>query len=161
MDDAALVNSLIELPHREYSIASVPHENTLDLLVRQVNVAPGRYHLDLGLGSGWLSVHAGVQQPIRLRIRTNKNFHSPDNNCPLILIGNDSGIAGLRSHLANPARADTRNWLLFGERSAATDNFFNADLQCWHNMGLLTRIDRVFSRDAKPGEQRRYCRDVY
>ncbi len=155
MDDAALVNSLTELPHREYSIASVPNENTLDLLVRQVSVAPLQY----GLGSGWLSVHANEQQPIRLRIRTNKNFHSPENNCPLILIGNGTGIAGLRAHLANPARAHTRNWLLFGERSAAADNFFNTDLQHWHKAGVLARIDRVFSRDAKPGEPR-YVQDL-
>lgn len=147
LDDDALLNALAELPHREYSIASVPSENSLDLLVRQVAISPGHY----GLGSGWLTLHAPLHQPIALRIRTNAHFHSPDNGLPLILIGNGTGIAGLRSHLANPARAGTRNWLLFGERSALSDSFFNADILRWQQTGLLTRVDRIFSRDAPPG----------
>lgn len=155
LNDEALLTSLADLPHREYSIASVPTENSLDLLVRQVRIAADQY----GLGSGWLSVHAQLQQPIRLRIRTNAHFHSPANNCPLILIGNGTGIAGLRSHLANPVRLGCRNWLLFGERTAATDSFFGADIQRWQLTGLLTRVDRVFSRDAHAGAPR-YVQDL-
>lgn len=160
LNDDELVGTLADLPHREYSIASVPAENSLDLLVRQVNIAPDRY----GLGSGWLSVHAQLQQPIRLRIRPNTHFHSPANNAPLILIGNGTGIAGLRSHLANRAcqmpSMNTRNWLLFGERTAAADNFFADDLQQWQTSGLLTRVNQVFSRDAQIGEPRRYVQDL-
>lgn len=155
MDDETIIAALEELPHREYSIASVPSENSLDLLVRQVNVGPGSF----GLGSGWLSVHARLHQPLRLRIRRNERFHSPANNCPLILIGNGTGIAGLRAHLANPARAGTRNWLFFGERTAAADNFFSADLQHWQDTGLLTRLDQIFSRDA-PDNSARYVQDL-
>lgn len=159
VDDEVLLKSLADLPHREYSIASVPAEHSLDLLVRQVNIAPGQY----GLGSGWLSVYAQLQQSIRLRIRTNSHFHAPANDCPLILIGNGTGIAGLRSHLARREslmpNLSTRNWLLFGERTAAADNFFVADMQRWQASGLLTRIDRVFSRDAQPGEPR-YVQDL-
>lgn len=155
LDDDALLASLNELPHREYSIASVPAENSLDLLVRQVKIAPEQF----GLGSGWLSVHAQLHQPIRLRIRTNSHFHSPANNCPLILIGNGTGIAGLRSHLANPVRAGTSNWLLFGERTAAADSFFNSDILHWQKTGLLTRVDRIFSRDAQPGSAH-YVQDL-
>lgn len=155
LDDETLLKSLPDLPHREYSIASVPAENSLDLLVRQVNIAPGHY----GLGSGWLSVHAQLQQPIRLRIRPNTHFHSPTTNCPLILIGNGTGIAGLRAHLANPLRAGTRNWLLFGERTAAADSFFNSDLVHWQKTGVLVRLDQVFSRDAQPGAAR-YVQDL-
>lgn len=155
LDDSALVQALADLPHREYSIASVPAENSLDLLVRQVNLGSDHY----GLGSGWLSVYAQLHQPIRLRIRTNAHFHSPDSTCPLILIGNGTGIAGLRAHLANPARIGTRNWLLFGERTATADNFFAADIHHWQSTGLLTRVDRIFSRDAQPGEPR-YVQDL-
>jgi sulfite reductase (NADPH) flavoprotein alpha-component len=143
-DDAGFVSSLADLPQREYSIASDPTEGSIDLLVRQVNHGIDQY----GLGSGWLTVHAAIAQPVRLRIRANVHFHSPDNQCPLILIGNGTGIAGLRAHLANPARTNTRNWLFFGERTAAADNFFDADLQRWKTTGRLTRMDRVFSRDA-------------
>ncbi len=157
--DEELVGSLKDLPHREYSIASVPNENSLDLLVRQVKIASDHY----GLGSGWLSLHAQLQQPIRLRVRANAHFHSPANNCPLILIGNGTGIAGLRSHLASRAcqmpDLQTRNWLLFGERTKAADNFFAEDIQQWQTSGVLTRVERVFSRDALPGEPR-YVQDL-
>lgn len=159
MDDEVLLDALADLPHREYSIASVPAERTLDLLVRQVSIASDQVGVDLGLGSGWLSVHAHLHQPIRLRVRTNTHFHSPATHCPLILIGNGTGIAGLRSHLANPARAGTRNWLLFGERTATADNFFNSDILHWQRAGVLTRLDRVFSRDAQPGAAR-YVQDL-
>lgn len=155
LDDATFVSSLVDLPHREYSIASIPSEGSLDLLVRQVNTGEDQY----GLGSGWLTVYAALAQPVRLRIRANAHFHSPDNQYPLILIGNGTGIAGLRSHLANPARTNTHNWLFFGERTAAADKFFNDDLQRWQASGLLARVDRVFSRDAAIGAPR-YVQDL-
>lgn len=155
LDDQAIIDALDDLPHREYSIASVPAENSLDLLVRQVSLGAETF----GLGSGWLSVHAQLRGPIRLRIRRNERFHSPANNCPLILIGNGTGIAGLRAHLANPARMGTRNWLIFGERRASADNFFSADIQQWQKSGHLSRVDRVFSRDAAANAPR-YVQDL-
>lgn len=144
-----------ELPHREYSIASVPSEGSLDLLVRQVRDENG----ELGLGSGWLTEQAALNNPIHLRIRTNPHFHSPPVQQPLILIGNGTGIASLRSHLANPARATGKHWLLFGERSQFADDFFSSDIQRWQQTGLLTRVDKVFSRDASHG-QPRYVQDL-
>jgi len=153
--DAELIAALPELPHREYSIASVPTEGSLDLLVRQVQINEHQF----GIGSGWLTAHAELNSAIRLRIRTNAHFHSPAATRPLILIGNGTGIAGLRSHLANPARANTKHWLLFGERTAQADSFFHADLQRWQQAGLLTRLDTVFSRDATPGAPR-YVQDL-
>ena len=71
---------------------------------------------------------------------------------PLILIGNGTGIAGLRSHLANPARATGKHWLFFGERTQFADDFFAADIQQWQKIGLLNRVDKVFSRDAQAGQ---------
>ena len=133
-----------DLPHREYSIASVPSGGTLDLLVRQVRDGNGQ----LGLGSGWLTEQAPLNSAIQLRIRSNPHFHSPDASRPLILIGNGTGIAGLRAHIANPARCNAKHWLFFGERSATADQFFHADIQRWQHTGLLTRVDKVFSRDA-------------
>jgi sulfite reductase (NADPH) flavoprotein alpha-component len=155
LDAQALIDQLSELPHREYSIASVPMENTLDLLVRQVRDE----HHQLGLGSGWLTVHALLYSPIRLRVRSNPHFHSPSLDTPLILIGNGTGMAGLRAHLAWRAQSSTRNWLLFGERTAANDYFFEDDLNKWQSQGVLTRLDLVFSRDAVEG-QPRYVQDL-
>ena len=154
-DDKTLLEALTELPQREYSIASVPSEGSLDLLVRQVRDS----HDQLGLGSGWLTQYAGVNQPIRLRIRTSPHFHAPEKPCPLILIGNGTGIAGLRAHIANPARANTRQWLFFGERSEFADDFFSADIHHWLQTGRLARADKIFSRDAQPNAPR-YVQDL-
>ncbi len=137
-----------DFPHREYSIASVPAEGSLDLLVRQVRAPNG----ELGLGSGWLTAQAELNGIIHLRVRSNPHFHSPPVQVPLILIGNGTGIAGLRSHLANPARARARHWLFFGERSQFADDFFSADIQHWQSIGLLNHVDKVFSRDAQSGQ---------
>jgi sulfite reductase (NADPH) flavoprotein alpha-component len=93
-----------------------------------------------------------------LRLRAHKRFRLDDNaERPLILIGNGSGMAGLRGHLK--ARAQTgqrRNWLLFGERQAAHDYHYRAELDGWQSDGTLERLDMVFSRDQ--GE-RRYVQD--
>lgn len=144
-----------DLPHREYSIASVPSEGTLDLLVRQVRDDNGQ----LGLGSGWLTEQAPLNSAIHLRIRSNPHFHSPPAHQALILIGNGTGIAGLRAHIANPARLNAKHWLFFGERSAVADQFFHADIQRWQHTGLLARVDKVFSRDAAPNMPR-YVQDL-
>jgi sulfite reductase (NADPH) flavoprotein alpha-component len=155
MDDEAVIASLAELAHREYSIASVPEEGSLDLLVRQVQLP----HEQLGIGSGWLTAHAPLNSVIRLRVRSNPHFHSPPAQHPLILIGNGTGIAGLRSHLANPARAAGKHWLFFGERNECADDFFSADINRWQQTGLLTRVNKVFSRDAAPTGAR-YVQDL-
>lgn len=133
------------LPHREYSIASLPEDGTLDLVVRRVTGPGGR----LGLGSGWLTRHVAVGGAVRLRLRRNAGFHPPPDDRPLILIGNGTGIAGLRAHLKARARAGHgRNWLLFGERTAAHDSLFADESAKWQAAGLLTRLDLAFSRDG-------------
>lgn len=133
------------LPHREYSIASLPGDGTLDLVVRRVAGPDGR----LGLGSGWLTRHAALGGPVRLRLRRNAGFHPPPDDRPLILIGNGTGIAGLRAHLkARAAAGWGRNWLLFGERTAAHDSLFADELSDWQAAGVLERLDLAFSRDG-------------
>ncbi len=68
----------------------------------------------LGIASGWLTEQAEIGSEIPLRIRTNNNFHSPEDAAPIILIGNGTGIAGLRSHLkAREAVPGGKNWLIF------------------------------------------------
>ncbi|MGA6537592.1 sulfite reductase subunit alpha [Stenotrophomonas sp. NPDC101269] len=152
-EDAALVASLTPLPHREYSIASMPVEGKVMLLLRRQLRPDGTP----GLGSGWLCDHADLGGRIDLRFRSNPNFHAPAHDAPLILIGNGTGIAGLRAHLR--ARIDAgarRNWLLFGERTQAHDFFFGDELIAWHQAGGIQRLDTVFSRD---GGEHRYVQD--
>jgi sulfite reductase (NADPH) flavoprotein alpha-component len=139
-----VVAELTPLPHREYSIASHPDDASLDLVVRRMHRADGRP----GLGSGWLCTHAAVGSGIALRIRSNAQFHLPDQDVPLILIGNGTGIAGLRAHLKTRARrGHRRNWLLFGERQRAHDFLFAQEIEGWQQAGLLERVDLAFSRD--------------
>lgn len=141
---AALVDRLKPLPHREYSIASIPAEGTLQLLVRLHANQQGEF----GLGSGWLCRHTQVCDEVALRIRSNPGFHPPATETPLILIGNGTGIAGLRSHLRARIEAGARrNWLLFGERNAACDLHYRVELQTWQQQGWIERVDAVFSRD--------------
>ena len=132
------------LPHREYSIASLPQDGTLDLLVRRMAQADGRP----GIGSGWLTLHAEEGQEIALRVRSNSGFHAPPDAAPLILIGNGTGLAGLRAHLrARAAAGHRRNWLVFGERSRAADFFHRDEIEDWQAQGVLERLDLAFSRD--------------
>ena len=140
----AVLLTLKTLPHREYSIASIPQDGNLELLIRQTHYPDGR----LGIGSGWLTEHAELGNNIALRIRQNTAFHPPATDAPLILIGNGTGIAGLRAHLkARAALEHSNNWLIFGERNAEYDFYFKDELQNWQNRGLLTRLDTAFSRD--------------
>ena len=72
----------------------------------------------------------------------------PGDDVPLILIGNGTGIAGLRALLKERvSKPLTRNWLIFGERNADRDFYFRDELQLWHSQGRLERLDLAFSRD--------------
>jgi sulfite reductase (NADPH) flavoprotein alpha-component len=150
----ALVELLPPLPCREYSVASLPADGGVELLVRQARAPDGA----LGLGSGWLTAHAPLGGVVSLRLRGNRGFHAPATDAPLILIGNGTGLAGLRAHLkARAARGQRRNWLVFGERSAATDFFHREEILAWRDSGLLARLDLTFSRDQP---ERRYVQHL-
>lgn len=143
------------LPIREYSAASIAADGTLDLVVRQVRDVNGL----LGIGSGWLTAHLPLGSATPLRIRPNPSFRTGDLEVTrLILIGNGTGIAGLRAHLREQAHARSRgHWLLFGERSFAHERYFDDELSAWLSDGTLARLDRCYSRDAECG---RYVQDL-
>lgn len=130
---------------REYSIASLPGEGRLELMVRLQR----RPDESLGAASGWLCRTAGQDAAIRLRIRAHRRFRLDDNaGRPLIAIGNGSGLAGLRALLKSRIDAGKGdNWLLFGERNAAHDFLLRDELQAWLAAGGLARLDLAFSRD--------------
>ena len=154
MSPEAILQSLKDLPHREYSIASIPQDGQLELLIRQTHYPDGR----LGIGSGWLTCHADIGTPIALRVRENKAFHPPTDEKPLILIGNGTGIAGLRAHLkARISQGHGNNMLIFGERNAEYDFYFKQELYAWLASGLLTRLETAFSRDQT---ERIYVQDA-
>ncbi len=148
-----MLATLQPLPHREYSIASVMADGAVELLLRRQLRADGTP----GIGSGWLCDHAAIGEPVQLRLRRNDNFHGVPADVPLLLIGNGTGIAGLRAHLHERIRSGARRtWLLFGERTAAHDFHFGEELQAMLADGSLARLDAVFSRD---GGAHRYVQD--
>lgn len=151
---ATLIEQLRDLPHREYSIASLPVDGSLQLLVRQMHRDDGQ----LGLGSGWLTAHLPLGGELALRVRSNPNFRVPAPHVPMILIGNGTGLAGLRALLKQrEATASHRNWLVFGERQPAHDFFHGGEIERWQHSGHLARVDLAWSRDPSTP---RYVQDV-
>jgi sulfite reductase (NADPH) flavoprotein alpha-component len=132
---------------RDYSIASIPREGHLALMVR-LHVKDDGSH---GAASGWLCAGAQDGATIALRVRAHARFRLNGNAArPLILIGNGSGLAGLRAHLkARVAARQGDNWLIFGERSAEHDALCSDELQHWQATGHLAALDLAYSRDPQ------------
>jgi len=157
----ALVDALKPLQAREYSIASLMEDGALELIVRQEQHPDGT----LGLASGWLTEYARSPDTltdrsdiIHAKVKRNSNFHAPQDNRPVILIGNGVGLAGLRSILKARVQAGhTRNWLLFGERNRAHDFYCQSELLAWQTGGHLPHLDLAFSRDQT---EKIYVQDV-
>lgn len=132
---------------RDYTIASVPEEGCLQLLVRQSVRADG----SPGLASDWLCAGMAEGDSLDLRIRAHSSFRLGDNATrPLVLIGNGTGLAGLYAHTkARIAQQQFDQWLLFGERSPVHDQLLDAQLQQWLAQGQLAQLDRAWSRDVQ------------
>ncbi len=153
-NDFAWIEQLSNLPSREYSIASIPEDGHLQLVVRLKQIREN----ELGLGSGWLTVFASFDENVPLRVRTNPSFHLIDDNRPAIFIGNGTGIAGLMSLLKQRQQLGySQNWLIFGERQQSVDYFYQTQLEAWHQEGHLQHLDLAFSRDQ---EQRIYVQHL-
>ncbi|KAG1200302.1 hypothetical protein G6F35_012400 [Rhizopus arrhizus] len=148
VQDACLwLSGLPMLPGREYSIASAANDGEVELVVRLVHDAAGR----VGLGSGWLSLHAPIGASVVARVHRNPGFHRVP-AAPMVLVGNGTGIAGLRSLLRESAHAGEHgHWLLFGERQRAHDLLFADEIEAWQAQGHLARVDLAFSRDGGGG----------
>lgn len=139
-----------EAVYREYSIASLPDDGHVQLLLRQRHFDTGQ----LGPASAYLTQQLKVGETLALSIRSNPRFHLPKGNRPLVLIGNGTGIAGLRALLkACIAQGFYQNWLIFGLRCHLPDGYFRQDIEQWRASGFLTKHDEVFSRE---GDKREY-----
>ena len=136
----------------------MPGDGTLQLLLRQMWRPDGQQ----GIGSGWLTSSAAIGGPIALRVRSNPGFHPPGDDRPLLLVGNGTGIAGLRALLKSRIeRGLHRNWLLFGERSSAHDFHYGDEFAAWHAAGQLERMNLAFSREQRGvAGGRRYVQDL-
>lgn len=138
----ALVDQLKPIHERLYSIASCQADH-LDLLVRRHL----RQDHSIGHASGYLcGLKVGDQ--IEASVRTHATFHLPG-DVPLIMIGAGTGLAPFMGFLQQKQswRATTPNWLLFGEQYKAQDAYFAERLEHFQQLGVLTRLDCVWSRD--------------
>lgn len=154
LDPQQVADVLQELRPRDFSIASLPADGHLALLVRQSRRDDG----SLGLASGWLTHHAAPHGCIALRLRGNPNFHALPDDVPMILIGNGTGLAGLRALLRERiAQGRRENWLLFGERQRSRDFYYRDELEAALAAGRLAHLDLAFSRD---GEAPRYVQHL-
>lgn len=140
---------------RDYSIASIPSDGSLQLLVRQSQRVDG----SAGLASSWLCTGMAEGDVLELAVRSHPGFRLEENaERPLILVGNGSGLAGLRAHIkARVQRGLHAQWLIYGERSSVHDAVCSEELQAWLQQGQLERLDLAWSR-AVP--QRMYVQDV-
>ena len=149
---ATLAPAVISLAPRRYSLASLPGDGVLQLLVRQVRYESASGPA-LGLASGWLTNDAQVGDEVRVRLIANPAFDTYTGARPSIYIGNGSGMAGLRSHLRARVRTgERRNWLIFGERQREFDSICAQEIASWRAAGMLPELDLVFSRDVTGGE---------
>ncbi|WP_416305425.1 sulfite reductase subunit alpha [Neptunicella sp. SCSIO 80796] len=137
---------------RHYSIASLPESGVIELIVRQHQFADG----SLGLGSGWLTHAAALNDKVELRIKANPAFHSTNTDTPAIFIGSGTGLAGLRGHILQRVQSQaSQNWLIFGERDPQKDDFLQAETANWVSQGV--KVSKAFSRDA---DNPQYVQDI-
>ncbi len=133
------------LQPRLYSISSSPlaHPGQVHLTVSTV-----RYGARKGVCSSFLADRA---QALKVAVfpQASKHFRLPeDDSVPVIMVGPGTGIAPFRAFLEEREARGAKggNWLFFGEQCAATDFYYQEQLQAWQASGHL-RLDTAFSRD--------------
>ena len=141
-----LLGTLKRLQPRLYSIASsakaCPHEVHL-------TVAAVRYGKRKGVSSTFLADRAGDGE-VPVFVQPSKHFRTPaDGTLPMIMIGPGTGVAPFRAFLQERRALGHagRNWLFFGEQHAASDFYYQDELQGMQRDGLLTHLSLAFSRD--------------
>ena len=151
---------LPRLSPRLYSISSSPRAHAGEIHTTVAVVRYRSHNRDRGgVCSTLFSDRTSTGDSLPVYIQPNKRFRLPsDSTAPIIMIGPGTGIAPFRSflHERRALGATGRNWLFFGERSAATDFLYRDELQSMHADGHLSRLDLAFSRDQ---ERKIYVQD--
>ena len=134
---------------RSYTIASVPQEHDVKLVVRQLVKDNGQ----LGIGSGLLTRSLPLSQSVQAYIRKNTSAIIADTMCPLLLIAAGSGIAGVRAQLAKRALLENAGpvWIFFGERNPAQDDVLDKTLSPFQNSDCIFKKSVIFSRQENGG----------
>jgi sulfite reductase (NADPH) flavoprotein alpha-component len=148
-----LAGLLARLVPRLYSISSSPkaHRGAVHTTVAVVRYRSHNRERG-GVCSTMFSDRIEVGTRVPVYIQQNKKFRLPgDPGSPVIMIGPGTGVAPFRGFLHERCAigAQGRNWLFFGERSAASDFLYREELEQMQASGLLTRLDTAFSRDQE------------
>jgi sulfite reductase (NADPH) flavoprotein alpha-component len=152
-DPVDLIAMLPRLSPRLYSISSSPAAHAGEI---HTTVAVVRYRSHNrergGVCSTMFADRTQLEGRLPIYIHPNKNFHLPkEHDRPIIMIGPGTGIAPFRGFLyeRRALGATGKNWLFFGERSAATDFLYREELESMRKNNFLTRLDLAFSRDQE------------
>ena len=155
-----IVELLPKLAPRLYSISSSPAAHPGEV---HATVAVVRYRAINRQRGGVCSTMFADRIPpggtVPIYIQPNKKFRLPvDSNAPIIMIGPGTGIAPFRGflHERQATGAKGKNWLFFGERSAATDFLYRDEFEKMRADGHLTQLHTAFSRDQ---EKKIYVQD--
>lgn len=156
------INVLKRIQPRLYSIASSAKEFADQV---HLTVSAVRYERFFngkknrkGVSSTFLADRA-TAQGIPIFIQPNKHFRVPqDGSLPIIMVGPGTGVAPFRGFLQERrARGDTgKNWLFFGEQHAATDFYYQDELEEFKKQNVLNELSLAFSRDQ---QQKIYVQD--
>nr|WP_314567387.1 bifunctional nitrate reductase/sulfite reductase flavoprotein subunit alpha [uncultured Pseudomonas sp.] len=141
-----LLGTLKRLQPRLYSIASSAKAYPQEV---HLTVAAVRYGKRKGVSSTFLADRASDAE-VPLFVQPSKHFRTPsDGEVPMIMIGPGTGIAPFRAFLQERRALghQGRNWLFFGEQHAASDFYYQNELQGMQRDGLLTHLSLAFSRD--------------
>ena len=145
------IAALRKLQPRLYSISSSPRAHPGEV---HLTVAAVRYENHgrprKGVCSTFLADLCDPTSPLPIFLQKQPHFRLPtDGATPLIMIGPGTGVAPFRAFLEErqAVGASGRNWLFFGDQSAATDFLYRDQLLAWRDSGFLTRLDTAFSRD--------------
>lgn len=145
------VSVLRKLQPRLYSISSSPKCHPAEV---HLTVAVVRYESlskrRKGICSTFLAERVQRTSAVPVFVHHNKNFRPPTNlDAPTIMVGPGTGIAPFRAFLQERKAlgAKGRNWLFFGDRSAASDFLYREELESMVSDGILTKLNTAFSRD--------------
>ncbi|MGY2138666.1 molybdopterin-dependent oxidoreductase [Pseudomonas reactans] len=141
-----LLGTLKRLQPRLYSIASSAKAYPQEV---HLTVAAVRYGKRKGVSSTFLADRVGDGE-VPLFVQPSKHFRTPtDGDVPMIMIGPGTGIAPFRAFLQERRALghQGRNWLFFGEQHAASDFYYQDELQGMQRDGLLSHLSLAFSRD--------------
>ncbi|XP_037945480.1 NADPH-dependent diflavin oxidoreductase 1-like, partial [Teleopsis dalmanni] len=146
---------------RSFSIASIPEEKKLDILVAIVEYKTILSTPRLGLCSNWLKALA-VDSKIVGTIKSGTMSLPKNKHTPIIMVGPGTGIAPFRSVIQSRLIAlkkystlDPKLVVFFGCRNKSKDFHFSTEFENW-----LTRMVKVFVAFSRDQEEKVYVQHL-